>query len=232
MGRQQPRVRAPAAARHRGEAACDGPDIGSARADAGRDNAPVSVLDDAPQIQPADRAAWRAWLQANHATTRGAWLVMWRPGAARGDLDYEAAIEEALCFGWVDATAGSVDDRRTRLYFSPRRPRSPWAATNKARVARLIEQGRMTPAGLAAIDRATQDGSWTVLDGAERLEIPPDLATALADHPPAAATFAGLPRSARKQMLGWVAMARRPATRAKRITRIVDAAARGERARG
>ena len=192
----------------------------------------MSALDDAPLVQPEDRAAWRAWLEANHATVRGAWLVMWRARSGRQALDYEAAIEEALCFGWVDGTAGTVDDDRGKLYFSQRRPRSVWAATNKARVERLIASGRMQAAGLAAIERAKVDGSWTVLDGPERLEVPADLAAALDAKPPATDRFAAFPPSARKVMLSWVATAVRPETRASRIEQIAVKAARNERAQG
>lgn len=192
----------------------------------------MSALDDAPLVHAADRAAWRAWLAGNHATSSGAWLVMWRPRSGHPGLDYEEAIEEALCFGWVDSTAGRVDDDRSKLYFAPRKPRSGWAATNKARIERLLAEGRMAPAGIAAIERAKANGSWEVLDSAERLVVPADLAAALDARPPAAANFAGFPPSARKQMLGWVAFAMRPETRADRIRRVVDAAERNVRARG
>jgi uncharacterized protein YdeI (YjbR/CyaY-like superfamily) len=192
----------------------------------------VSALDDAPHVHADDRATWRAWLEANHATVRGAWLVTWRARSGRAGLDYEAAVEEALCFGWIDATGGRFDDERGRLYFAPRKARSPWAASNKARVERLIAAGRMAPAGLAAIERAKANGSWSVLDTVERLEVPDDLAAALAAHPPAASNFGGFTPSARKMLLGWVATARRPATRATRISRVAEAAARNERPLG
>jgi uncharacterized protein YdeI (YjbR/CyaY-like superfamily) len=192
----------------------------------------VSALDDAPYVHADDRATWRAWLEDNHATVRGAWLVTWRSTTGRGSLDYEAAIEEALCFGWVDSTGGRFDDDHGKLYFAPRKPRSVWAATNKARVARLTAEGRMAPAGLAAIERAKANGSWTILDSAERLEVPEDLGVALDAHPPAAACFAAFPASARKQMLSWIATAVRPATRAARIAQVAQAAARNERLLG
>jgi uncharacterized protein YdeI (YjbR/CyaY-like superfamily) len=192
----------------------------------------MSALDDAPRVHADDRATWRAWLEANHGTARGAWLVTWRPRTGRVTLDYEAAVEEALCFGWVDSTGGSIDEERGKLYFAPRKPRSAWAATNKARVVRLISDGRMTPAGLAAIDLAKANGSWEVLDAAERLEVPPDLQAALQARPPAAVNFAGFPPSARKMLIAWIDVARRPETRAARITKIVEAAARNERAQG
>jgi uncharacterized protein YdeI (YjbR/CyaY-like superfamily) len=192
----------------------------------------MSALDAAPWVEADDRATWRAWLEANHTTVSGAWLVTWRPRSGRVGLDYEAAIEEALCFGWVDSTGGRVDDDRGKLYFAPRKPRSGWAATNKARVERLIAAGRMAPAGLAAIERAKSNGSWEILDSVERLEVPADLDAALAGNPPAADHFAAFPASARKQLLGWIAFAVRPATRAARVRQVAEAAARNERARG
>ena len=192
----------------------------------------MSALDDAPLVHVEDRATWRAWLEANHATARGAWMVTWRARSGRAGLEYEAAVEEALCFGWVDSTGGRVDDERGKLYFAPRKPRSMWAATNKARVERLIAQGLMAPAGLAAIERAKANGSWETLDSVERLEVPDDLTAALAAHPPADANFAAFPPSARKMMLWWVVSARRPETRATRIAHVAEAAARNERARG
>jgi len=192
----------------------------------------VSALDDAEFVHADDRETWRAWLAANHATSRGVWLVTWRPRSGRVGLAYEAAVEEALCFGWIDSTAGRFDDDRGKQYHSPRKPRSPWSASNKARVARLIAEGRMTPAGLAAIEQAKANGIWEISDRVERLEIPDDLAAALAAHPPAAANFAAFPPTARKQMLWWVAEAQRPATRASRIAAIAQAAAEGRRARG
>lgn len=191
----------------------------------------MSVLDDAPHVHADDRATWRAWLEANHATARGAWLVTWRPRTGRAYLEYEPAVEEALCFGWVDSTGRQLDDERGQLYFAPRKLRSAWAATNKARVERLIASGRMAPAGLAAIERAKANGSWEILDSVERLEIPDELAGALERLPSATVNFAAFPPSARKMMLAWVAMARRPETREARIKEIAEAAARNERAR-
>jgi uncharacterized protein YdeI (YjbR/CyaY-like superfamily) len=192
----------------------------------------MSALDDAPLVHADDRETWRTWLEEHHASVRGAWLVTWRPRSGRQGLDYEAAVEEALCFGWVDSTGGSYDDERGKLYFARRKAYSGWAASNKARVERLIANGRMAPAGLAAIERAKVNGSWEVLDSVERLDVPDDLAQALSADPAAAASFAAFTPSTRKQLLGWVALARRPETRATRITRIAEAAARNERPLG
>lgn len=186
-------------------------------------------IGDAPAVQVEDRAAWRAWLEANHASATGAWLVSWRKGhGAR--VEYEEAVEEALCFGWIDGQTGNIDERRSRQYFAPRKPQSGWAATNKARVERLVAEGRMTPAGLAAIQRAKDNGSWTLLDDVEAGVIPDDLAASLAARPPAAANFDAFPKSARHALLAWAAMAKRPETRARRIAEIAARAQVGERA--
>ena len=189
----------------------------------------MSRLDEAPWVEADDRPTWRAWLEANHATSSGAWLVTWRRRSGRVGLDYEAAIEEALCFGWVDSTGGRVDDERGKLYFAPRKAGSGWAASNKARIERLERDGRLAAAGRAAVERARADGSWTLLDAVERLEVPDDLAAALASRPAATATFDGFTPGVRKQLLAWVAMARRPETRARRVEAVAAAAARGER---
>ena len=186
---------------------------------------------EAPRVEAHDRKTWRVWLEANHATAPGAWLVTWRRQTGRPTLGYEDAVEEALCFGWVDSTAGRIDAERAKLYFAPRKGRSAWAATNKARVERLIAAGLMRPAGLAVIERAKATGDWEILDSAERREVPDDLAAALASVPFAAANFAAFPPSVRKVHLTWVATARKPETRAQRIAAIAAAAARNERAR-
>ena len=189
-----------------------------------------SPLDSRPMVEVYDRATWRAWLEANHATSRGVWMVTLRArrGPAAG-LDYDAAVEEALCFGWVDSTTGVVDERRGKIYFAPRKPRSPWAASNRARVDRLIRDGLMQPAGLAVIEQAKANGSWTVLVSAEQLEVPDDLAAALQAAPPAATNFAAWPASLRKGLLGRIALAVKPETRAVRIAKVADFARRNER---
>jgi uncharacterized protein YdeI (YjbR/CyaY-like superfamily) len=189
----------------------------------------MSALSEAPLVPAEDRATWRSWLATNHATARGAWLVTWRRGHGPV-LAYEDAVEEALCFGWVDSTAGRLDDRRSKLYFAPRKPGSGWAATNKARVERLIAEGRMAPAGREAIERAKANGSWTLLDEVEQGVVPDDLARAFVEHPPAATNFEAFPKSARRAILVWIAAAKRPETRAARVRETAERAALNERA--
>ena len=202
------------------------PGLAAVRHDAPR---PRSALHDAPHVEAADRATWRAWLEANHAAESGAWLVTWRPGSGMPVLDYEASVEEALCFGWIDSQGGRVDERRSKLYFARRKPRSAWAASNKARVERLTAAGLMAPAGLAAIERAKANGAWNHLDPIERLEVPDDLQAALDAGPPAAGHWAAFPPSVRKGLLAWIADARRSATRAARVAETARLAARNER---
>jgi len=189
----------------------------------------MAAFDDAPHVQPESRDEWRAWLAANHEHAGGVWLVMWRASARRQPFGYEAAVEEALCFGWVDSRGGKVDEQRKKLYFARRKPRSAWAAPNKERVERLLEAGRMAPAGIAAIEVAKANGSWTLLDGATRGDLPDDLRSALAERPPARERWDAFPPSVRRAALGWIALARRPETRAHRVMQAADDAQRNVR---
>jgi uncharacterized protein YdeI (YjbR/CyaY-like superfamily) len=191
----------------------------------------MGALDDRPQVQLDDRHSWRAWLAQHHASSSGVWLVTWRRATGRPTLEYEAAIEEALCFGWVDGQAAPIDEERSKLYFAPRKKGSAWATSNKARVERLIADGRMTPAGLAVIERAKADGTWTVFDGPARLEEPPELAAALDDpaRPAARGNWNAFSTSVRRMSLEWIALARRGETKRRRIETIADSAQRGQR---
>jgi uncharacterized protein YdeI (YjbR/CyaY-like superfamily) len=185
---------------------------------------PSGALERAPEVEPADRAAWRAWLAANHATATGVWLVGWRRSVDRPGLAYEDAIQEALCFGWVDGQGAGIDELRSKLYFAPRRPRSAWAGSNKRRVELLLAAGLMTPAGMAAVERARANGMWTVLDGPERNEVPDDLGVALDDRPGARAGWETIAPSMRQMLLATIALARRPETRERRVVAAVEAA--------
>ncbi len=176
---------------------------------------------DAERVEFATREEWRAWLAAHHDTASGAWVVYFKKSARQPGPTYEDLIEEALCFGWIDGTLRPVDDRRTSLYFCPRRKGSIWAASNKARVERMRAEGLMTPAGEAAVSRAVADGSWTILDRSEALELPDELAQALAELPGAAAAFDALPASTRKQLIYSVDSAKRPETRQRRVAAAV-----------
>ncbi len=155
------------------------------------------------------------------------WLILARKSTGRQPVSLADAVEEALCFGWIDGGLRAVDDRRIMLRFAPRHPGSTWSAPNKERVERLIGEGLMTPAGRAVIEVARQDGSWALLDDVEELRLPGDLAAALAADPAAGRHFASFTASARKQALWWIISARRPETRAARVRETVRLAAQG-----
>lgn len=190
---------------------------------------PTTTHDDLPLIEPANRQELRAWFEANHATSPAARIAIGKKGNPVTQLTYEDAIEEALCFGWIDSTGKRLDANRFALRFSPRRRGGSWARSNKVRVARLIAEGRMCPAGLAAIEAAKSDGSWDAIDDAEGLRMPNDLVTALAENPDAQRFWDALPPSQRKMSLQWIGSAKRPETRARRIAETVRAASEERR---
>jgi len=179
---------------------------------------------------PLSRAEWRAWLEQNHARSQGVWLIYYKRTTGKPRVEYEEAVEEALCIGWIDSKGNRLDDERTMLWMAPRKAGSGWARTNKGRVDRLIAAGLMAPAGLAKIESAKSDGSWNLLDAAEMLEIPPDLESAFAANPAARAYFDAFPPSARRVILTWISTAKRPETRAARIEETVRQAAVNKRA--
>jgi uncharacterized protein YdeI (YjbR/CyaY-like superfamily) len=182
-----------------------------------------------PQFHAGTRAEWRAWLAEHHADTSRVWVVTWKRATGRPAPTYEELVLEALCYGWVDSTAGTVDDERSKLRFTPRKPGSGWARTNKARVEELTAAGLMAEAGLEAVRRAREDGSWSLLDDVEALIVPPDLAAALEERPPARKNYDRFPPSARRAILLSLVQARRAETRRQRIARVAELAQRGER---
>jgi uncharacterized protein YdeI (YjbR/CyaY-like superfamily) len=185
---------------------------------------------DLPTFHARDRQEWRSWLEEHHATSSGVWLISWKKGTGQPRVTYDEAVEEALCFGWVDSRSKALDERRSLQLFTPRKPGSSWCRSNKERVAVLIEQGRMTPAGLDKVETAQRDGSWSRLDAIEALTVPPDLDQALAANPAAAEHFEAFSNSAKKNILGWIQSAKRPETRRKRIEETVTLAAQNMKA--
>lgn len=189
---------------------------------------------DYPVYHPAARGAWRAWLEAHQDDPTGVWVVSWRSSAGRDTVSYsyEAIVQEALCVGWIDSTINVLDEARSLLLVTPRKPRSTWALSNKARVAQLEAEGRIGPRGRRAIEVAKANGWWHILDAVEALLEPDDLAVSLDQIPAARRAWDSFPPSARKQMLFWIVSAAKGDTRRRRIDSIVEQAARGERARG
>jgi len=181
-------------------------------------------------IEPDTRAEWRSWLAEHHSDSRGVWVAVRKGRDAQPS--YDDIVEEALAFGWIDSKAKRLDERRYKQWLSPRRPGGNWAQSNKARVARLIESGQMTEAGMAAVEAAKADGSWEALDAVDALEVPSDLARALDANPAARAFYDAFPDSAKRMILWRVASAKRPETRQRRIEETVRLAAENERAHG
>lgn len=181
-------------------------------------------------VHPLTRAEWRAWLADHHTRTTGVWLISYKKATGKPRIEYEEAVEEALCFGWIDSKGAKLDAERSMLWMAPRKRRTGWSKPNKERIERLLAAGLMAPAGLAKVEAAKQDGSWSSLDRVEALEVPPDLQEALASHPPAEQHFAAFPRSARRAILEWIANAKRPETRANRVNETARLAAQNVRA--
>ena len=184
----------------------------------------------ANSIHPETRTAWRTWLEQNQTRTEGIWLISYKKATGKPRFDYDEAVEEALCFGWIDSKANKLDQERSLLWFAPRRGGTGWSKLNKQRVERLIQQGLMMPAGLAKVEAAKADGSWNALDAIEALEIPPDLEQALTTFGEAKQNFEAFPRSVKRGILEWIAAAKKPETRAKRVEETAQLAAKNLRA--
>jgi uncharacterized protein YdeI (YjbR/CyaY-like superfamily) len=183
------------------------------------------TIDEFPSIEARDGATWRAWLRRHHRSAPGIWLVYHKKASDTPSVRYEEAVQEALCYGWIDSLVRTLDATRYRQLFTPRKPGSTWSPSNKRRVERLTAERRMTKAGLAKIAAAQADGSWESLDEVETLTIPAELRRALAAQGDALRNFRGYTVSLRKAMLYWLASAKRPETRARRLAKLVAYAA-------
>lgn len=187
-----------------------------------------NVPSDDDVVRMPDRAAWRAWLEENHATRTSIWLILPKKNATFPSVDYASAVLEALCFGWIDSTMQAYDDESFRQYYSVRKPTSTWSGINKRRVEELERDGLMTDAGRASIEVAKLNGSWEFLDDIEALVVPADLAEALQAVSGARQAYDGFSNSRKKAVLFWIKQAKRAATRADRIAKTAEAASRGE----
>lgn len=181
-------------------------------------------------LEASDRETWRAWLAESHASETEVWLVYYKGDKSTDGIGYGESVEEALCFGWIDGLAKRIDDDRYTRRFTPRKPKSVWSSSNKQRIAHLLAEGRMAGPGQRVIDAAIADGSWDEIPDAERQwEMPSELRRALDQDHDAHAAFESAGPSHRKQLLVWVASARRPETRDRRATRAVEMLRRGDR---
>lgn len=175
---------------------------------------------------PTSPQDWRQWLMENHHSKQSIWLIYHKKQTKKPSISWSEAVDEALCFGWIDSTAKSIDSETYKQFFCKRKPKSVWSKINKAKIERLLANDLIAPAGLASIDIAKQNGSWSILDDVEELKIPEDLATAFDAQPDALDFFLSLSKSVQKSILQGLVLLKRPETRQKRIVQIVERAAR------
>ena len=176
------------------------------------------------------RKAWRSWLEKNHVREKSVWLVMSRKGSKTNSVSYADAVEEALCFGWIDSIKKKRDEESSVQYFCKRKPNGNWAKSNRDRVKKLIRLGLMKPAGQAMVDHAKKTGTWSALVETEKSTIPPDLKRAFHKNSKALKNFQAFPPSSKKLILTWILSAKRSETRQKRIEETVALAEKNKRA--
>lgn len=189
----------------------------------------MAVIAEADTFFAPDRAAWREWLAAHHQMRTQVWLLLHKKHAQEPGVRYDEAVEEALCWGWIDGLTKSWDERSYAVRFTPRRPGSVWSESNVERVGRMIAEGRMTPAGMALVEEARRRGTWDQAASGRLDATPPDLEAALTGVPAALERWDAWPASPRRQYVYWVLEAKRPETRARRIADVVRRAAAGLR---
>ena len=183
------------------------------------------------QLQVASATELRRWLEKHHAQDDSVWLVTFKKHVGSGYVSRDEVLDELIAFGWIDGIRRKLDDDRT-MQLIARRKAQHWAKSYKDRAARLEEEGRMAPPGLAAIERSKSAGLWDFMDDVDALVKPEDLVSALAERAGAAAHFDAFPASSRRFVLRWIKLAKKPETRRRRIARIADLAARNERLPG
>ena len=181
-------------------------------------------------MQFASGAGWRDWLETNHSSEKELWLILYKSRTAYKGLSYKEALEEALCFGWIDGTLRRIDDEMHMVRFSPRKSRSIWSKANRARAEKLMAQGRMREAGLAKIEQAKANGEWYREWSDDKGPIvPDDLIKALKDNKTAKKNWESFPPSLKQQFAYWIISAKCDDTRNNRIRKTVEMAERNER---
>ena len=176
------------------------------------------------------RQLWRKWLEKNHQNAKCIWLIITKKESGESHFNYHDAVDEALCFGWIDSKANKRDDKSYYQYFAKRSPASNWSKVNKLKVAQLTKQGLMAKAGLDAVKVAKERGTWMALNGVDNLVVPPDLQQLLEADNIARYNWELFSRSSRRGMLEWIFNAKRPETRQKRIATTVKLAAQNKKA--
>lgn len=181
----------------------------------------MELKDGVASFYAKDRAAWRAWLQKNHAIEKSVWLIIYRKECATPSVYYNEAVDEALCFGWIDSKPNKRDDESYYQFFAKRNPKSNWSKVNKLKIEKLIAANLMTEAGFKMIEIAKQNGNWDALNDVDEVILPLDLSEALNNNKLAFTNFEAFSRSSRRGILEWILNAKQPVTRQKRIAEAV-----------
>jgi uncharacterized protein YdeI (YjbR/CyaY-like superfamily) len=176
---------------------------------------------------PNNNEAWRKWLEKNHISVSSVWLIYYKKLSNQPSVKYSDAVDIALCFGWIDSKQMPIDEEKYMQFFCKRKPKSVWSKVNKAKVERLIAEGKMTKAGYESIEIAKKNGNWTILDNAENLVIPKNLEKEFTKYKNAKNNFIQLSRSDKRNILQWLTLAKRPETIQKRIAEIASLAELG-----
>lgn len=177
-----------------------------------------------------DRSAWRSWLMRHHQTSKSIWLIIHKKQSPQSSVSYQEAVDEALCFGWIDSKPNKLDEFRFIQFFAKRNPKSNWSGVNKKKVAQLIKDGLMTDAGMELINYAKANGQWDALNEVDQVIIPDDLVEALKKYANAEVHFSAFPKSVKRGILEWILNAKREETRAKRVEKTAKLAAQNIRA--
>lgn len=182
------------------------------------------------RFTPKTRDDWRAWLAKNHASAKEIWFVIYKKHTGKPSVSYDDAVEEALCFGWIDGLTKRIDDEKYAVRFTPRRSGAIWSVSNKKRVAKMIEQGRMTPIGLARIEEAKKNGEWDKASEREDISIvPADLRRGLRANRQAQKNFETASSSQKRMFIYWVTTAKRDETRQRRISQVIKMLKKNEK---
>ncbi|NAS32862.1 hypothetical protein GTQ40_17925 [Flavobacteriaceae bacterium R38] len=185
-----------------------------------------------PELHFNNRKEWRQWLHENHNNSKGIYLILYKVSSKNHNIRWEEAVQEALCYGWIDSTVKNIDAERRRQLFTPRKPKSVWSKVNKSHIKQLISNNLMHESGLAIIEIAKKNGSWTSLDDVENLIIPQNLQEAFDKNPIAYENYTSFSKSYRKGYLYWLNQAKREETKAKRISEIIKLCEKNIKTRG
>ncbi|MEZ5059129.1 MAG: YdeI/OmpD-associated family protein [Saprospiraceae bacterium] len=188
------------------------------------------IKDGVQSITASSSEVWRSWLELNHDKAKSVWLIIFKKDSGVASLDYEEAVEESLCFGWIDSKPNKRDEKSYYQFFAKRKEKSNWSRKNKETIQRLIDQGKMHSSGLEMVKRAKEIGTWDALNDVENLIVPKDLQAELDKYKNAIENWNNFPPSTRRGILEWILNAKKPETREKRILETAEKAERNIRA--